>query len=132
MKTSQCGLTVLRVVVGAVFIFHGGMKLFTFGIHGVAGMMGGLHVPLPMVAATVVTLVEFFGGIFLVLGLFTRWAAALIACDMLGAIYLVHFKHGFDVSKGGYEFALTLLGAAICLMLSGPGCLALGGVVGRK
>ena len=57
------GLTVLRVVVGIVVVIHGGQKLFVFGIHGVAGMMGTLGIPLPIGAAVVVSIVEFFGGL---------------------------------------------------------------------
>ena len=48
--------------------------------------------PAPGVAAVVVTLVEFVGGALLVLGLFTRWAAWLLAIDMVVAILLVHLK----------------------------------------
>jgi len=80
------GLTVLRVVVGAVFLIHGCQKLFIFGFHGVAGFLGPLGVPAPGVAAVVLTLVEFVGGALLVLGLFTRWAAWLLAIDMVVAI----------------------------------------------
>ena len=132
MKNSQWGLTVLRLVLGAVFIYHGWQKLFVFGVHGTAGFFGQVHIPLPLVAAVVVMLVEFLGGIALVLGLFTRWAGILLALDMAGAIYFVHFRNGFEVGKGGYEFALTALAAAVALACSGPGAAALGGMVGRK
>jgi putative oxidoreductase len=86
------GLTVLRVIVGIVFLVHGGQKLFIYGFHGVAGMMASLGIPLPMISAVVVSLVEFFGGLALVAGLFARWAAALIAIDMVVAILAVHLK----------------------------------------
>jgi putative oxidoreductase len=46
---------------------------------------------------------------------------------MLGAIFLVHWKHGFDVSKGGIEFALTQLLIAIALLLTGAGRYSLAG-----
>ena len=41
------GITVLRVAVGIVFLMHGIQKLFTIGVPGVEGMMGGLGIPLP-------------------------------------------------------------------------------------
>ena len=72
----------------------------------------------------VVTLVEFFGGLALVLGLFTRWAAVLIACDMLVAVTVVHLRGGFFLPKG-FEYALTMLAASIALALAGPGAAAL-------
>jgi putative oxidoreductase len=118
------GLTVLRVVVGVVFLVHGYQKLFTFGIHGVAGMFGHMGIPLPAFFAVVVTLVEFVGGLLLIVGVATRVAAAFIAMDMLGAILFVHAKHGF-FNPGGVEFPLTLLSAAVCLTLAGGGALSL-------
>jgi putative oxidoreductase len=129
----QWGLTVLRVVVGIVFLMHGQQKLFGFGIHGTIGFFTHAGIPLPAVSAVVVTFVEFMGGIALILGLLTRWAAALLAIDMLGAIFLVHLKNGFFLAppKMGYEFVLTLLAASVGLVLAGPGAAALDGFFGK-
>ena len=124
MKLQSWGLTVLRVAVGIVFVAHGYQKLFKFGFHGVAGMFGHLGVPMPAVMAVVVTLVELVGGILLIAGLGVRIAAALVAIDMFVAILVVHLKNGF-FNPGGYEFPLTLLAAAICLVLAGGGALSL-------
>ena len=123
------GLTVLRVVVGAVFLIHGCQKLFVFGFHGVAGFLAPLGVPAPGIAAAVVTLVEFVGGALLVLGLFTRWAALLLAIDMVVAILLVHLKHGFFNQQQGFEYPLTLLAATIALAFAGPGAASVDGVI---
>lgn len=125
------GLTILRVVVGIAFLMHGWQKLFVWHFAGVAGFLGHLGVPLPMVAAVVLTLVEFFGGAALVLGWFTRWAAWLIAIDMVVAILLVHLKGGFFLPQG-FEYALTLLAANIALALAGPGAASVDGVLGKK
>jgi putative oxidoreductase len=113
------GLAVLRIVIGVVFFMHGYQKLFKMGFHGVAGMFGHLGIPLPMLFAVVVTLVEFVGGILLITGLATRVPATLLAIDMFVAILTVHLKKGFF--SPGVEFPLTLLAGAICLALSGGG-----------
>ena len=118
------GLTVLRVVVGIVFLLHGYQKLFKFGFHGVAGMLGHLGIPLPAFFAVVVTLVEFVGGILLITGVATRIAAGLVAIDMIVAILAVHLKNGF-FNPNGFEFPLTLLAATICLAIAGGGAFSL-------
>ena len=125
------GLAILRVVVGIVFLMHGGQKLFIYGFHNVGGFMQQLGIPLPQVAGVVVTLVEFFGGLALLLGLFTRWAAVLIACDMLVAVTVVHLRGGFFLPKG-FEYALTMLAASVTLALAGPGAGALDTLLRRR
>jgi putative oxidoreductase len=114
------GLTILRIVIGIVFIVHGAQKLFVFGIGGVTAGFAQMHIPLPMVAAPVVAIVEFVGGIALVVGFFTRIAAILLAIDMAGAILFVHGRNGFFMPMG-YEFALSLMAACVALAVAGPG-----------
>lgn len=114
------GIFVLRVIVGLVFLMHGGQKLFVYGFGGVAGSMANLGIPFPSLSAVVVTTVEFLGGAALVAGFFTRWAAALLATEMLVAILAVHLKGGFFL-PAGFEYALTMLAANISLLLTGSG-----------
>ncbi len=125
------GITVLRVTVGIVFLVHGGQKLFVFGFAGVAAFLVQAGIPAPMLAAVVLTAVEFLGGVGLVLGLFTRWAAIPLAITMLVGIVTVHLRAGFFLPDG-YEFALTLLAANVALAMLGSGEASLGRLLERR
>lgn len=121
------GVALLRVTVGVVFLAHGSQKLFVFGITGFAGFLARTGIPAPMLSAAVVSLVEFGGGLALLLGLFTRWAAFPLAINMLVAVLTVHLPGGFFL-PGGVEFALTLLAANLALLFLGGGAASLDGL----
>src|SRR5438105_11832372 len=89
------GLAVLRVLVGVVFLAHGGQKLFVFGPAGVQGAFGQMGIPGADFVGPLTALVEFFGGLALISGLLTRLASVGLAAVMLGAIAFVHLSAGF-------------------------------------
>jgi putative oxidoreductase len=122
------GLLVLRVGLGIVFAMHGWQKLFQMEIPGVAGFFGTIGVPVPEVAALLVSLVELIGGVALVIGLGTRWVAIPLAIDMLVAALLVHVWSGF-FAPAGVEMVLLPLAGSIALLLAGPGALAIDGLL---
>ena len=123
------GLTLIRVIVGIVFLVHGAQKLFSFGIDGVAASMGQVGLPLPLVSATLLTFTELLGGLALILGLGTRLAAAPLAFAMLIATTVAHGAGGFFLPTG-FEYALTLLTLNLALVLTGPGAFAVDNLIG--
>lgn len=127
----SAALTVLRVSVGAVFLAHGAQKLFVYGFAGVIGAFEGMGVPLAGAAGPAVALLEFFGGLALIVGLFTRLAALGLAINMLGAIVLVHLAAGFFLPNG-MEFVLALFSAVVALALTGPGSFSVDAVIARR
>jgi putative oxidoreductase len=105
-------LLVLRLVLGAIMIAHGYKKVFG-GFHGHQQFVGSLGIPGWM--AYLSTGTEFFGGIAIVLGLFTRFVALAFLIEMAVVIVKVHWKNGLT-GQGGYEFPLALAAIAFALM----------------
>lgn len=119
----------LRLILAATFIAHGYSKLYG-GVDGFAGFLGQLGVPLPVLAAWLVTFVELFGGIFLLAGFMTRLSALAIGINMLTAIALVHIGQGFMMKNGpsgpaGYEWQLALAAMCTTLLMRGAGSLSI-------
>lgn len=121
---------VLRLALGIVFVVSGLGKVLGIGpkasgIAGFAETLAGLGLPLPTLFAWAVGLVELVGGGLLIVGLFTRYAAGLLAVIMAVATVLVHLPYGFVAGDGGIEYTLVLTLVSLALVLSGPGACSL-------
>ena len=114
-------LLVMRLVLGAVMVAHGYHKVFG-GLQHHAHFVASLG--LPGWWGYLSSFAEFFGGILVLLGLFTRIAALAICIDMGVAIWKVHFHNGLT-GQGGYEFPLALAALAFALIFLGAGPIAL-------
>jgi putative oxidoreductase len=106
------------------FLYHGSAILF--GAFGGPGprQFAAFH-QWPLIVAYMVGLAQLAGGLGVLTGVLFRVGAACIIAVMLGAIFLVHLPHGFDVSNGGAEYALTQLLLAIAFLLAGSGAYSL-------
>lgn len=108
----------LRVIAGVGFMIHGLPKILDIGKTQGSFMNMGL----PHDLAILIGLLEFIGGLAILLGVFTRIAAGLLAIQMIGAILLVKLSKGFI---DGYELDLLYLAIMISLILTGPGNLSI-------
>ncbi len=124
-------LAVLRIALGVVFLAHGSQKLFVFGFAGVTGAFTQMGLPFPQVIGPLVALGEFTGGLALIAGLLTPYAAAGLSLIMLGAILKVHLAGGFFLPSG-IEYAFALLGGLVTLILVGAGSYSVDAVVARR
>jgi len=113
------GLLVLRIALGIIFLYHGYPKL--------AHLRGGAEMQnffvehgLPGYFVYVAGVIETFGGGLLLLGLFTRGAALLLAVEMSVAIWKVHILHGY-LAVHDYGFPLALATACFALATVGAG-----------
>ena len=135
------GITILRLVLGVVFLAHGLPKLLpVFGGSPAetATMFEASGLQPALLLVLIVGVIELFGGAAIILGVWTRFAAILLAINMGVAIWKIHLPHGFFLNLSlepgvghGYEFAMVLLGGLVCLLLNGPGAVSIDGYRAR-
>ncbi|HEU4842393.1 MAG TPA: DoxX family protein [Ilumatobacteraceae bacterium] len=127
------GLTVLRLVTGALMLGHGlqklggwlgggGLEQTATGFHHL-GLRPGRH---HAIAAGVT---ETLSGAGAVLGAVTPLTSAMTTGTMTVAVAKVHGRNGPWIAKGGYEYNATLLAVAFALAAAGPGRAALDGTL---
>lgn len=124
-KTAPYAILALRVTTGALFIFHGLMKLLVFTPAGTAGYFESIGLPGALGYLTM--LVEIAGGVALILGIKTRLVSVALVPVLLGAAYFAHGSAGFGWSNpnGGYEYPLMWAIVQAALAGLGDGAYAL-------
>jgi putative oxidoreductase len=111
----------LRLGLAVVFIYHGYGKIGNSDL-GSNWMQG--PDPQPGIVQLLIAWGELLGGLALAVGFLTRLAALGIIAIMAGAIATVHFAHGFGLQNQGYEYNFVLIVMAVCVVLGGPGPIA--------
>jgi putative oxidoreductase len=133
-------LTILRLVLGIVFFFHGAQKMLGwFGGYGFSGTMNFFthNMGIPAVFAFLAIAAEFFGSLGLILGLLARVAASGIIVNMVVAIAMVHRSNGIFMNwtgqqKGeGYEFHLLAIAMALAVLIRGAGAFSIDRMIGK-
>ena len=119
------GALLLRLILGVVYVMHAYLALVIRGPATTISDQIRYGVPFPEIATWYLILAHGLGGILLVLGIYTRWAALVNLPAMLGALVFVHLKKGFWAFDGGYEYVLVLLVATVAVAMIGGGALSL-------
>lgn len=122
-------LFILRLAVGMIFVAHGAQKAFGLfggpGIVGFATFVGTLGFTPALFWATLAAVGELGGGLLLILGIFPRICAAVIAVIMFVAVVFVHGAGGYFAANKGFEYPLFIFMVSVALILTGGGRLAL-------
>lgn len=118
--TGDVAVLALRLALGVVLTYHGLQKIGE--VSGFAGFVESLGIPAPTLIAYVVTYLEFLGGIALIIGLATRYVAALFVVEMVFTIVLVKLDVGLiapDGAGAGAELDTLILATALSLVFTG-------------
>ncbi len=117
----------IRIILGIVLIFHGWSKLINIG--GTTQFFDSVGIPIAAVFAVVVALLEFAGGILILIGLLTRITSLFLTIEFLVVLLLLGIKRGFTAQT---ELELFVFACSLALLLIGSGRLALAHVLMKK
>ena len=134
----------IRMILGVGFMVHGWAKL-SRGPAAFAELLKQAHVPLPLANAWLVTLLEIFGGLALLMGAFVTIVSVPLILSMLGAMFTVNIKYGFSAvntigltpdgpqfGPPGYEINLLYIAGLVALILGGAGPLSIDALRRRR
>jgi putative oxidoreductase len=134
----------IRLILGVGFMVHGWAK-WSRGPAAFAELLKQAHVPLPLANAWLVTLLEIFGGLALLMGAFVTITSIPLILSMLGAMFTVNIKFGFSAvntigltpagpqfGPPGYEINLLYIAGLVVLILGGAGPLSIDALRSRR
>jgi putative oxidoreductase len=113
----------IRASIGVIFIVHS-LKKFD-----PSWQEWLISIGIPPEMQLPISLAEFIGGIFLVVGVLTRVTGTVFAVILLGAIFHIRWENGFFISQGGWEWDLVMLAAVLAIIAAGPGRISISHVV---
>jgi putative oxidoreductase len=135
------GFSIARLVLGVVIFPHGAQKLL--GLFGGLGYSGTIdlfttQMGLPSMVAFSIIIIEFFGSISLILGLFSRFWALSLSGMFLGIIFTTQLEHGFfmnwfgNQAGEGFEYSLLVIGLALSILVNGSGKWSIDNLITKK
>jgi len=139
-RKTDTALLLIRLILGLVFLAHGAQKVFgLFGGHGLQATVQFMTKSgMPVIVPYLVSFGELAAGIGFIFGFLTRIAAAGMFLEMLGGVFLIHWKNGFFMNwegnqKGeGFEYTLTLCVICLALLISGAGAYSIDASMRRR
>jgi len=117
----DAALLAARLLLGTIMFAHGYQKLMIDGIGRTTQGFETMSIPVAILSASFVTVVEFVGGVLLAVGLVVPVVAALEGFVMVGAAAYVHLPHGIFVAEGGWELVGAIGAGLAALAAAGPG-----------
>lgn len=142
VKTNpNIGFSIARMTLGLVIFPHGAQKLLgLFGGYGYSATieMFTTQMGLPSSVAFSVIMIEFFGSISLILGLFSRFWVISLAGLFTGIIITTQLEHGFfmnwygNQAGEGYEYSLLVIGLALSIVFNGSGKWSIDSLISKK
>ncbi|AMV20063.1 DoxX family protein [Planctomyces sp. SH-PL14] len=119
---TDIGLLIVRVGFGSYMAVAHGLGKFK-NLSGMTGYLQDLGLPMPGVMSATAGIVEFFGAIFLAIGIVTRPAATALAGTMCVAAFVAHKNDPFFAAPGARsrEMAMLYLFVFVLFMLAGGG-----------
>jgi putative oxidoreductase len=132
----KLGITVLRLLVGGLFMGHGLQKLkgwFGGGGHESTGQMfESIGLRPGKVHASAAGAAETAGGAMIATGLLTPLGASMITGTMTVAVHKIHWRNGIWNQNQGFEYNAVLVAAVLAIAAEGPGPLSLDHVLGTE
>lgn len=117
-------LNVLRIGAGLLFMQHGAQKLF--------GLLGSRGAAEPLTQIWLAGTLEFWGGLLIVVGLFSRSVSVILALEMMVAYASSHMPRGGAPVENGGELALLFLIIWLFVASNGPGGFSLDGLIAAR
>ncbi len=114
-------LLAARLLLGVVMFAHGWQKMMINGIGRTTEGFEKMSIPLAILSASFVTVVEFVGGVLLIVGALTTLVAGLMMVIMVGAAVFVHIPNGIFVADGDWELVGVIAAGLVMLAARGPG-----------
>ena len=134
----------IRMIIGVGFLVHG-MAKWIRGPAEFAALLKQAHVPLPLANAWVVTFLEIFGGLAVLIGAFVAVVSIPLILSMLGAMFTVNIHFGFSAVRTigltpegpqfgppGYEINPLYIAGLMVLILGGAGPLSIDSLRKRR